>query len=110
MGARSVIIFLAVCTRERQLLANDDAAHLIIESWRTADFWRVGRYCNMPDHIHLFCGPNVFPARPLKKSIEDWTNEVTRNRADRAQLPIWQREFWDRQLRRSESYAQNGIT
>ena len=24
----------------------------------------------------------------------------------RAQVPIWQRDFWDRQLRRSESYAE----
>jgi len=87
-------------------LANDEAAQLILESWQTPNFWRVGRYAIMPDHIHLFCAPNRFPPQPLKKWIEYCRNQVTRAWAHRAQVPIWQREFWDRQLRRSESYAE----
>jgi putative transposase len=86
-------------------LANDEAARLIIKSWQAANFWRVGRYVIMPDHIHLFCAPNTFPPQPLKKWIEYWRNQVTRAWPHRAQIPIWQREFWDRQLRRSESYT-----
>jgi putative transposase len=34
-----------------------------------------------------------------------WRNHVTKGWPDRNQLPIWQREYWDRQLRRRESYA-----
>src|SRR5437867_13194005 len=42
VGFRSIIIFLTVCTRHRKpLLANDEAAQLILESWRAANFWRV---------------------------------------------------------------------
>jgi putative transposase len=105
VGFRSIIIFLTVCTRQRRpLLANDEAVQLIIESWHAADFWRVGRYVIMPDHIHLFCAPNTFPAQPLKKWIAYWRNQVTRAWRQRVQIPIWQREYWDRQLRRSESY------
>src|SRR5437588_5629366 len=36
----------------------------------------------------------------------DWRNRVTRAWLCRSQVPIWQREYWDRQLRRSESYAE----
>ena len=73
VGFRSRIIFLTVCTRCRKpLLANDEAARLIADSWRAANFWRVGRYVIMPDHIHLFCAPNTFPAQPLKK----WIGEI----------------------------------
>jgi putative transposase len=107
VGFRSIIIFLTVCTLHRKpLLANNEAAQLILESWQTANLWRVGRYVIMPDHIHLFCTPNTFPPQPLKKWIEYWRNQVTRAWPHRAQIPIWQREFWDRQLRRSESYAE----
>jgi len=87
---RSIIIFLTVCTRHRKaLLANDEAAQLMVESWQTANFWRVGRYVIMPDHIHLFCAPNTFPPQPLKKWIEYWRNQVTRAWPDRTQVPIW---------------------
>jgi putative transposase len=107
LGFRSIIIFLTVCTRHRRpLLANDEAAGLILEAWQAANFWHVGRYVIMPDHIHLFCAPNTFPPRPLGKWIEFWRNQVTRAWPNRAHIPIWQREFWDRQLRRSESYAE----
>jgi putative transposase len=107
VGFKSIIIFLTVCTRHRNpLLANDGTARLIIESWQTANIWRVGRYVIMPDHIHLFCAPNTFPPQPLKNWIAYWRNHVTRAWLNRTQVPIWQREFWDRQLRRSESYAE----
>ena len=67
VGFKSIIIFLTVCTRQRKpLLANDVTARLIIESWQAANFWRVGRYVIMPDHIHMFCAPNTFPPQPLK--------------------------------------------
>jgi REP-associated tyrosine transposase len=107
LGFQSIIIFLTVCTRQRKsLLANARAARLLIESWQAATFWRVGRYVIMPDHIHPFCAPNGFPADPLKKWIEYWRNQATRGWPQRMQDPIWQREYCDRQLRRSESYTQ----
>ena len=53
-GFRTIIIFLTVCThRRRRLLANKGAVERIINAWQAADFWRVGRYVIMPDHIHL---------------------------------------------------------
>ncbi len=64
VGFQSIIIFLTLCTRHRKpLLANNEAARLIIEPWRAANFWRVGRYVIMPNYIHLFCAPNTVPAQ-----------------------------------------------
>jgi REP element-mobilizing transposase RayT len=60
----------------------------------------------MPDHVHLFCAPNSFPAQSLNNWIVFWKNHVTRAWPNRDQIPIWQREYWDRQLRRVDSYAQ----
>jgi putative transposase len=102
-----VIIYLTVCVqRKRPLLANPIAAQLVVEAWGAVTFWWVGRYVILPDHIHLFCGPNTFPAQPLKKWIASWKNHVTREWTNRSQIPIWQREFWDRQLRHAESYEE----
>jgi REP element-mobilizing transposase RayT len=106
-GFRSIIIFLTVCTKGRRpLLANDAAAKLLVDAWIAADFWAVGRYVILPDHIHLFCAPNANPPQPLKNWISFWKNCVTRAWPNRDQVPIWQREYWDRQLRRGESYDQ----
>ena len=106
-GFRSIIIFLTACTYQRRpLLANDEAARLIITSWQAANVWRIGRYVIMPDHIHLLCALNTFPPQPLKKWVNFWRNHVTRAWPRRNQVPIWQRDYWDRQLRRHESYGQ----
>lgn len=106
-GFRSIIIFLTVCTKGRRpLLANDEASDLIVEAWRLADYWCVGRYMILPDHLHLFCAPNTFPPEPLKSWISFWKNHVTRRWPNRDQVPIWQPEYWDRQLRHGESYAE----
>ena len=106
-GSRSIIIYLTICvSRRRPLLANENAMRLILDAWQAAKFWIVGRFVIMPDHIHLFCAPNTFPPTSLKKWISFWRNEVTRAWPSREQLPVWQREFWDRQLRRGESYAE----
>ena len=106
-GSRSMIIFLTVCTKERRaLLANDHGARLLLEAWKAATFWIVGRYVILPDHLHLFCAPNTFPSQPLKNWISFWKNDLTRAWPDRGNVPLWQAEFWDRQLRRGESYDQ----
>ena len=105
-GFRSILIFLTVCTDGRRpLLANQNAANLITNAWQVASFWVVGRYVIMPNHVHLFCTPNTFPTQSLTNWIAFWKNHVTRAWPDRKELPIWQRDYWDRQLRKEESYS-----
>jgi REP element-mobilizing transposase RayT len=59
----------------------------------------------MPDHIHLFCAPAVRPTQPLEPWIAFWKSTTAKNWPEQNQLPVWQRHFWDTQLRRSESYG-----
>jgi len=88
------------------LLANQDVARRLIAAWQAANYWCVGRYVIMPNHIHLFCAPNMFPPQPLENWITFWRNHVTKSWPRRDEIPIWQRDYWDRQLRRDESYRQ----
>src|SRR2546423_8778192 len=60
----------------------------------------------MPDHIHLFCAPAESETQPLLQWVKYWKSSAARNSIKSADGPVWQRHFWDTQLRRSESYDQ----
>ena len=61
---RSNIVFLTVAAKERiAVFDNTRAFEALVASWKAADFWRVGRFVLMPDHIHLFCAPGCHPPR-----------------------------------------------
>ena len=62
-----------------------------------ATFWRVGLYCLMPDHLHLFCTPAMWPPEPVKKWIAYWKNMAMRKAGLRSSP--WQENFWDTQIR-----------
>ena len=100
-----VIIFLTVCSKDRKpLFARADSVGVIVDAWRRAESWSVGRYVVMPDHLHLFCAPAVFPIDPLMQWVRYWKSIASRNWPRAHEQPIWQRDFWDTQLRRSENY------
>jgi putative transposase len=101
----ATIIFVTVCTKnKRSILANEPVHNILLIAWLTNPSWLVGRYVVMPDHIHLFCAPATFPPQPLSKWIRFWKSLATQRWPHRNQLPIWQRHFWDTQLRRGENY------
>jgi putative transposase len=98
------VLFVTVCVAGRRRLLHSAAAHrLLVDVWGQADRWRVGRYVVMPEHVHFFCAPGD-DVTPLGKWMEYWRNTITRAWPVAAEKPIWQRDFWDRQLRREESY------
>src|SRR5436305_6162622 len=100
-----VIVFVTVCTKNRKSILADDVAHALLrDAWVAADSWLIGRYVIMPDHVHLFCAPTTSDALPLVNWVHFWKSYTSRCWRRRKDLPIWQRDFWDRQLRRSESY------
>ena len=103
---RPVIVFVTTCTaKRRQILATVAAHEAIVGAWRAATTWLVGRYVVMPDHVHVFCAPNGLDAPSLERWMRFWKSLVTRSMGERSGA-VWQRDHWDRQLRRGESYDQ----
>lgn len=104
-GNQSLIVFLTVCSDKRKpILATPETAEVLVKSWKTAEGWAVGRYVILPDHIHLFCAPSSFEPPALKRWVEYWKRVASRQWPRPEEHPVWQRDFWDRQLRSGESY------
>jgi len=102
---RAAIIFLTVCTKDRKpILATDEIHKVLQTAWSAATHWLVGRYVIMPDHIHLFCAPGLFPAQPLAGWVRHWKTSICKSVSAEAGT-FWQRDFWDTQLRGHESYS-----
>ena len=100
-----VIIYLTVCSKDRKsVFGSKDSAAVVVDAWQKASLWLVGRYVFMPGHIHLFCAPNRFPVTPLKQWLKYWKSLASLSWPRPTDHPIWQRDFWDTQLRRQESY------
>jgi len=102
---KPIVVFLTLCTKGKKLiLAHDDVHTLLRESWCEADSWIVGRYVLMPDHLHLFCSPAIPQSPPLQHWVSYWKSHAARHWPKPQDAPVWQRDFWDTQLRREESY------
>ena len=105
-GNRSNIIFLTVCAKDRKpILAKEEFHHVLIKAWKASDRYVVGKYIILPDHIHLFCSPAFWPEEPLADWVKYWKALVSKDWPNREERPIWQKSFWDRQLRRGDSYS-----
>ena len=105
-----IVQFVTQCAdKRRHLLARPEIVELLIQCWRKADHWMVGRYVIMPDHLHLFCAPAVWPPPPIKQWVRYWRAEATRHWPHVEEKPVWQRDFFDRQLRSAESYHQKWL-
>ena len=105
-GDHSSIIFVTTCTAARRpILARPEAVKLIVTAWQHANDWRIGRYVVMTDHIHFFCSPASLATHSLAKWMRYWKSLVTRRWPWPAEKPVWQRDHWDRELRRAENYA-----
>ncbi len=103
----SRIIFLTVCTEKRKpILCKDDIHQLLLKSWVKADAWLVGRYILMPDHIHLFCSPVGKEYPPLTTWVQYWKSLAARAWSESEVGKVWQRDFWDTQLRKGENYTE----
>jgi putative transposase len=105
VGNLSVILLVTACTyQRRRILACNEIHALIVDAWTQAPEWTVGRYVVMPDHIHLFAAENEFHGYPLGQWVGKWKAYVSRCWPRQEDEPIWQRSFWDHQLRSGDSY------
>ena len=106
MDDRSTIVFVTICSaRRKKIFAANDSARLIVNAWIQANEWLVGRYVILPDHIHFFCAPSHATSVELKQWVNYWKSFISRQWPRLEEQPIWEKSFWDRQLRRGESYS-----
>ena len=106
---QTTIVFVTMCVEKRRpLLARPEVVALLLDCWRMADHWLVGRWVAMPDHLHLFCAPAYLPTS-LQSWARYWRTQVARRWPHRSERPIWQRDFFDRQLRSGKSYHQEWL-
>jgi putative transposase len=104
-GNRAVIVFVTVCAKNRAPVLATSAMHQsLLSAWSAAGHWLIGHYVILPDHIHLFCAPGVYPVRPLLNWVQYWKSLVAKSTAAGADS-LWEKNFWDTQLRRSDSYS-----
>ena len=103
---RSNILLLTLCTKHRQpVRANRFVEELLLKGWLPSENWTVGKYVVLPDHIHLFCTPTLGGRSRLACWVASWKSFVTKNWRDSPVRPLWQRSFWDRQMRSGEDYS-----
>ena len=100
-----VVVQVTVCTHERKPLLANQRTHLCLRSkWAEAKHWRVGNYVIMPEHVHLFCVPGTIPTEPLACWIGYWKRMVSREFPE--SRPLWQKDFWDTQMRTLAQYTE----
>jgi putative transposase len=101
-----IIHFITVCTKDRRPVLASILMHEILrKAWEAADAFMVGRYVIMPDHLHLFCSPVQTGPHYLQPWIRYWKSLATRRLPNVGKAQLWQRDFWDTQMRNAENYA-----
>ena len=104
-GDRPTVIFLTVCVKPNgPVLATPAWQTALTAAWTMADRWRVGLYCLMPDHLHLFCTPGTQPPESLRLWVTFWKTMALRKAG--LQASPWQENFWDTQIRDSAHYVE----
>jgi putative transposase len=97
---RSNILLLTVCTNDRRpILCTPQVMGLLSEAWNPRESWAAGRYVILPDHVHVFCSPVMSGTLSLERWVARWKSFVSRNWRVCGERPLWQRSFWDRQIR-----------
>ena len=105
--SQAIILFVTLSTNNRQpVLANKAVEDCFLSAWSRAGIWMVGRYVIMPDHVHFFCSPTSWPIDSFHKWISYWKSLIARSFPIAHELPLWQRDCWDTQLRTGDSYSE----
>ena len=104
---RAIILFVTVAAKDRAWVFLGERVHqALVAAWHEADFWRVGRYVIMPDHIHFFCAPGSYPPSGLRPWVKYWKRLVTQSGTIPRDDTIWLPDCWDTQIRDGQHYAE----
>jgi len=100
--------FITFCTRDRNVLAPNERTIVLREAVKhhRQMYYLVGSVV-MPDHVHLVLMPLDAAIYEIVKQIKGASaREINRQRA--ASGALWQREYFDRQLREGEDARKKG--
>ena len=76
---RAIILYVTMCTTGRApVLACKDSFDCIVDAFRQANYWLVGRFVVMPDHIHFFCAPGTWPPYDFHKWMSFVKSTISR--------------------------------
>ena len=100
------VLFVTACLRGKASIdLADQAVHAaLLKSWEEASAWKTGAYLIMPDHVHLFCTPGVWPSVPVRNWAKFWKGRFRRYRG--LSEAVWQRDVWDTQMRNYSHYVE----
>ncbi len=77
---RAIMLYVTVVTGKRNAILADKAVQdCIVAAWKAAADWLVGRYVIMPDHIHFFCAPAIYPPPDFHRWMKQWKAQVSRS-------------------------------
>ena len=101
------IVFVTACTRDRsRWLACDDVRDQLVEVWRRAHAWVVGRYVLMPDHVHFFTAAADDEVKS-ENWMMYWKSQFTRKHACRKHR--WQAGQWETRMRSEAQYEEKWL-
>ncbi len=104
VDGQPTLIYDTVCTKHKTpWLANDEVHQQLIDVWTSADFWLVGRYVIMPDHIHLFAWATE-QASEYENWVRYWKSQFTKKHQNPAR--VWQPDHWDTRMRSASAYEE----
>jgi putative transposase len=109
-ATQPIVFITAVTFGRKAVLANAGAFETLTSIWKRSpdlDGWFVGDYLLMPDHVHLFARA-ALDAKPLADWMKTWKSLSSRELKNSRNVPppLWQRDYFDRFLRTSESYRE----
>ena len=96
----TIVFVIATVHHRRALLANGRMHAMLVDVWRSAAAWTVGRYVVMPDHLHLFATPAG--DLPLDNWVRFWKGRFTRVFGE----AIWQTDHFDTRMRTATTYGE----
>jgi len=105
VGERSYFVTIC-CERRRRIFASGANAEWLIDNLgaKTATFsFSVYAYCVMPDHFHALV-TGLEPASDLLAFVEAFKQATSHEYHAKHFVVLWQKKFYDRILRASDSF------
>lgn len=102
VDGQPTVIFDTVCTKHKaNWLDSEDVHKQLVEVWKSATLWLVGRYVIMPNHIHLFAWATE-EAIEYDNWVRYWKSQFSKLHQHRSH--VWQPDHWDTRIRSESTY------